>query len=143
MSWGTPPPCQGRIQSLRAQRRPCARAPASTPASARPPRRALHDPLRLCRGAARPVLSVVRGRLSSPQTEGASGPKQLLLPLTASRGTIPPQPGRPDTRAPGFHSPPGLARAARCSHPGATSGPGKHRRRLTPAPDKSRVQHTQ
>ncbi|KAJ1099349.1 hypothetical protein NDU88_004451 [Pleurodeles waltl] len=51
------------------------------------------------------------GRLSSLQTEGASGPELPLLTLETSRGTIPPPPGRPNTRAPGFHSPPGLGRA--------------------------------
>ncbi|KAJ1217898.1 hypothetical protein NDU88_005485 [Pleurodeles waltl] len=98
-------------------------------------------PVRL--GPARPFSPVARSKLSTPQTEGAPGPEPPLLPFAASHRVIPPPPGRPGTRAPGFHSLPGLARASPLLVSRCDLGPGNPRRRSTSAPDKSRVRHTQ
>ncbi|KAJ1198087.1 hypothetical protein NDU88_001931 [Pleurodeles waltl] len=69
-----------------------------------------HSPVPL--GPARRFSLATPGKLSSPPTEGAPGPEPPLLLAAASRGAIPLSSGRPDTRAPGFNSPPGLVIAA-------------------------------
>ncbi|KAJ1145511.1 hypothetical protein NDU88_011797 [Pleurodeles waltl] len=68
-----------------------------------------HSPVPL--GPARHVSPAALGKPSSLPTEGVTGPEPPLLLAAASHAVVALLPGRPDTRAPGFNSLPGLASA--------------------------------